>query len=46
MYSSARLAARRWVSSAVDGEPFYLRAADAAVPRTRKSALPRLRAPR
>ena len=30
----------------VDGEPFYLRAADATVPRTRKSALPRLRAPR
>lgn len=31
---------------AVDGEPFYLRPADAAVPTTRKSALPRLRVPR
>ncbi|MDO5066673.1 MAG: tRNA (adenosine(37)-N6)-threonylcarbamoyltransferase complex dimerization subunit type 1 TsaB [Propionibacteriaceae bacterium] len=30
----------------VSGEPFYLRPADAAVPTTRKSALPRLRVPR
>ena len=30
----------------VDGEPFSLRPADATVPKARKSALPRLRAPR
>ena len=43
----AAVLAARWTDlPSVDGEPFYLRAADAAVPRTRKSALPRLRAPR
>ena len=43
----AAVLAARWADlSSVDGEPFYLRAADAAVPRTRKSALPRLRVPR
>ena len=43
----AAVLAARWAELVpVDGESFYLRAADAAVPRTRKSALPRLRAPR
>ena len=43
----AAVLAARWADlPSVDGEPFYLRAADAAVPRTRKSALPRLRVPR
>ena len=43
----AAVLAARWTDlPSVDGEPFYLRAADAAVPSTRKSALPRLRAPR
>ena len=43
----AAVLAARWTDlPSVDGEPFYLRAADAAVPRTRKSALPRIRAPR
>ena len=46
-FLDAAVLAARWADLAVvDGEPFYLRAADAAVPRTRKSALPRLRAPR
>lgn len=43
---AAVLAARWNELPAVDGEPFYLRAPDAAVPTTRKSALPRLRLPR
>ena len=43
----AAVLAARWAElPAVDGEPFYLRAADAAVPRTHKSALPRIRVPR
>lgn len=43
---AAWLAARWEELPAVDGEPFYLRPADAALPTTRKSALPRLRVPR
>lgn len=43
----ASVLAARWRRlPAVDGEPFYLRPADAAVPTTRKSALPRMRPPR
>jgi len=43
----ASVLAARWADlPPVDGEPFYLRAADATPPRTRKSALPRLKAPR
>ena len=46
-FLDAAVLAARWADlPVVDGEPFYLRAADAAVPKTRKSALPRLRAPR
>ena len=46
-FLDAAVLAARWADlPVVDGEPFYLRAADAAVPRTRKSALPRLRVPR
>ena len=46
-FLDAAVLAARWADlPVIDGEPFYLRAADAAVPRTRKSALPRLRAPR
>ena len=46
-FLDAAVLAARWADlPVVDGEPFYLRAADSAVPRTRKSALPRLRAPR
>ena len=46
-FLDAAVLAARWADlPVVDGEPFYLRAADAAVARTRKSALPRLRVPR
>lgn len=46
-FLDAAVLAARWADlPVVDGEPFYLRAADAAVPRPRKSALPRLRVPR
>ncbi|RRD49704.1 tRNA (adenosine(37)-N6)-threonylcarbamoyltransferase complex dimerization subunit type 1 TsaB [Arachnia propionica] len=39
--------ASRWATlPPVDGEPYYLRPADAAEPTARKSALPRLRLPR
>lgn len=43
----AAVLAARWAGlPPVDGEPFYLRPADAAVPPARKSALPKLRLPR
>ncbi|MDO5094010.1 MAG: tRNA (adenosine(37)-N6)-threonylcarbamoyltransferase complex dimerization subunit type 1 TsaB [Propionibacteriaceae bacterium] len=43
----AAILAARWAElPPVDAEPFYLRPADAAVPTTRKSALPKLRLPR